>query len=115
MDANCENGYFDNSVPSSPSSDPHFEFDEHPYVSFFTAVDPKAVKMSLKAAREKEDVRANASVDVDIQPDVFLTDVCDVRSVIHDTRVQPQQGADTRLPKFAAMHSEFMQWRSLSC
>ena len=84
MDANCENGYFNNSMPSSPSSDPHFEFDEHPYVSFFTAVDPKAVKMSLKAAREKEDVRANASVDVDIQPDVFLTDVCDVRSVIRE-------------------------------
>ena len=91
MDANCENGYFDNSVPSSPSSDPHFEFDEHPHVSFFTAVDPKAVKMPLKAAREKEDVRANASVDVDIQPDVFLTDVCDVRSVIREFSLNKEQ------------------------
>ena len=47
MSANCENGYFDYPTPSSPPSDPHFGFDEHDHVSFFTAVDPKAMSTSL--------------------------------------------------------------------
>lgn len=66
MSANCENGYLNTSTPSSPPSDPHFEFDEHDHVSFFTAVDSKAMSTSLKAARESHDVRVNASASVNI-------------------------------------------------
>jgi len=73
MSANCENGYFDISTPSLPPSDPHFVFDEHDHVSFFTAVDAKAMSTSRKAACETHDVRVNASVGVNIQPGVFLT------------------------------------------
>ena len=91
MDANCENGYFDNSMPSSPSPDPHFEFGEHRHVPFFTATDLKAMKTSLKTAREKTDVRANASMNVDIQPDVFLTDKRDVLSVIREFNLNKEQ------------------------
>jgi hypothetical protein len=73
VDANHENGYFDNSLtmPSSPSSNPHFEFDEYHHIPFFMAVDPKAINASLNAARETHDVRTNTrSADVDVQPGV---------------------------------------------
>ena len=84
MSANCENGYFDNPTLSFPPSDPHFGFDDHAgdHVSFFTAVDTKAMKISLKAALESHDVRVNMSTGVDIQPCVFLTGESDVTSVI---------------------------------
>ena len=61
MDANYENGYFDNSlaIPSSPSFVPHFEFHEHHHVSFFMTIDSKAIKTSLKAARKTHNVRPN--------------------------------------------------------
>src|SRR5438045_5388613 len=93
MDANYENGYFDNSlaIPSSPSSDPHFEFDEHHHVPFFMAVDPKAIKASLKAAHETHNVRANTqSADNDVQPGVFLSDQSDL-SVIQKFNLNKEQ------------------------
>jgi hypothetical protein len=85
MSANCENGYFDDPTPSSPSSDPHFGFDEHDHVSFFTAVDPKAISTSLKAAREMHDVRVNhALAGVDIQPGVSLAGESDLVSILRE-------------------------------
>ena len=91
MDANCENGYFDNLMPSSPISDLHFGFDEHHHVSLFTTVDLKAMNMSLKAACERHDLRANASSDVDVQPGVFLTDESDLVSVIPEFSLNKEQ------------------------
>ena len=92
MSANYENGYFDNPAPSSASSDSHFQFDEHDHVSFFRAVDLKAVKTSLKAAHERHlDVRVNALVGVDIQPGVFLASESDLVSVIREFSLNKEQ------------------------
>ena len=91
MDANWENGYFDDSMPLSPSSDLDFEFDEHPHTSFFTTVDPKAVRTSLKIARESHDVRVNVLEDVDVQPDVFLTNESNILSIIRSFSLNKEQ------------------------
>jgi len=79
-------------MPSSLSFDPHFQFDEHDHISFFRAVDPKAVKTSLKAAHERHsDVRVNVLVGLDIQPGVFLASESDLVSVIQEFSLNKEQ------------------------
>src|SRR5205814_9069241 len=72
-------------------SDPYFGVDEHDHVSFFTAVNPKAMSASLKAARERHDVRVNASAGVNIEPGVFLAGESDLVSVVREFSLNKEQ------------------------
>jgi ATP-dependent DNA helicase PIF1 len=93
MEANFDNGYFQDAlpVPSSPDA-PNFESIDPSDGIRFETVDPKAVRKLLKDIQLLDDNALQDLPAADVEPHVYLTDSdTGIDSVIHEFSLNPKQ------------------------
>jgi PIF1-like helicase len=97
MDANFENGYFQESlnVPSSPDA-PNFDSSPPSDGIRFEAVDPGAVRSLLRKAQLLDEEAFQGPTAADVEPDVYLTN-SDINSVIDEFTLNPEQARAFRI------------------
>lgn len=99
MDANCVNGYFDNTRESpAPSIDvPSFQiYEQSSDVPIFMPVDTKVLAKWLKNAEMREEIRIRDLQNEDVTPGVFLTG-SDITSLIRDFSLNTNQARAFRI------------------
>jgi hypothetical protein len=97
MDANFENGYFQESldVPSSPDA-PNFDSSPPSDGIRFEVVDPGAVRSLLRKAQLLDEEAFQGPPAADVEPDVYLTN-SDINSVIDEFTLNPEQARAFRI------------------
>ena len=90
MDANVDNGYFQDSIASPSSSNvPNFECLEPTNGVPFDVVDTKAIRKLLKEVQLLDETALVEHPMSDIEPDVFLTN-SDITSVVNHFNLNPE-------------------------
>src|SRR5579859_5484676 len=91
MDANFDNGYFQDSIaiPSSPDV-PNFDFLTPSHRIPFDILDPKAIQKLLREVQLLDENVLQELPRMNVEPDVFLTN-SDINTVIDEFSLNPEQ------------------------
>src|SRR5579859_6473652 len=97
MDANLDNGYFQDSiaVPLSPNV-PNFDALTLSLGVPFDVVDPKAIRKLLRKVQLLDETALQELPSANVEPDVFLTN-SDINTVIDEFSLNPNKHVPFRL------------------